>query len=158
MNIFILSKDTTECAKMHCDKHVIKMLLETTQLLCSAYYYTGQSEISPYKLTHKNHPCSIWTRKTLNNWMWLYSLGIELYKEYQFRFGYNKIHKSGEVLCNLKTPNLKASVITDPPQVMDDNFKNKDVVVAYRNYYIFKSKIMNFSYTNRHIPSWIKLL
>jgi hypothetical protein len=64
MNIFFLSLIPSTCAQMHVDKHVIKMILETTQLLCSAHYMVKSEYIPCYKLIHKNHPSAIWTRKS----------------------------------------------------------------------------------------------
>ena len=74
MNIFILDLDPQSCAEAHCDKHVVKMILETAQLLSSALWITGVE--APYRLTHKNHPCAIWTRESLDNYMWLCQLGL----------------------------------------------------------------------------------
>ena len=65
MNIFVLDNDPFKAAEYQCDKHVVKMVLETAQLLCSAH------ETAPYKRTHYNHPCAIWTRSSLSNYMWL---------------------------------------------------------------------------------------
>ena len=71
MNIFILDWDVEKCAKEHVDKHVVKMILETAQLLCGAHHVTAHDAAHdtahdtahvPYKLSHKNHPCSIWVR------------------------------------------------------------------------------------------------
>ena len=54
MNIFVLDYDTKVCAQMHCDKHCVKMILETAQLLCGVHHMTGGE--APYGLSHKNHP------------------------------------------------------------------------------------------------------
>jgi hypothetical protein len=128
------------------------MVLETAQLLCGAYYYTGQEDISPYKLAHENHPCSKWSRESLSNWLWLRQFGIALYDEYKFR--YNKIHKSGEIILSLTTPNLVDIGITTRPQCMPDQYKNIDPVIAYRNYYI-NEKTKMLKYKNRDKPFWI---
>lgn len=37
MNIFVLSQDPFEAARQHCDKHVVKMVLEYAQLLSTAH-------------------------------------------------------------------------------------------------------------------------
>ncbi len=66
MNIFYLHSDPTKCAQFHNDKHVVKMILETAQLLCGCHWAIGSH--APYKLSHKNHPCSIWVRQDLNNY------------------------------------------------------------------------------------------
>jgi hypothetical protein len=36
MNIFVLSRCPRAAARLHCDKHVVKMILETAQLLYTA--------------------------------------------------------------------------------------------------------------------------
>lgn len=91
MNIFVLDYCPVKSAQMQCDRHVVKMPLETAQLLCSAY----PNDNAPYKRTHYNHPCSIWARKSENNYLWPIEHGLALCLEYNFRYGKN--HKSREV-------------------------------------------------------------
>jgi hypothetical protein len=152
MNIFVLDQDVRKCAEYHNDKHVVKMILETAQLLSSAFYFTNQEEIPPYKLTHKNHPCSAWVRESLSNWLWTRDLGLALYEEYKYR--YNKVHKSGEVIQNLPTPNLNDYGITKRPQAMPMEYQEIDPVMAYRNYYR-KEKSSLLKYTKRSLPAWV---
>lgn len=98
MNIFVLDSDPKKAAQLQCNKHIVKMPLETAQMLCIPFWLRG---ISPqYKLTHKNHKCSIWARKSESNFNWLIIHGLELCAEYTRR--YNKIHKSQAVIewCN----------------------------------------------------------
>lgn len=64
MNIFILSYDPEEAALMQCDQHIVKMPLETAQMLCTAY----PIEIAPYGRTHFNHPCNLWIRESRANY------------------------------------------------------------------------------------------
>lgn len=154
MNIFVLDTNPELCAKYHSDKHVVKMLLETAQLLCSAYYFTGKAELSPYKLTHAKHPCSIWTRESLANWRWLRQLAIELYKEYKYRYN-NKIHKSGELILQLQEPNLIDIGLTKFCQCMDFQYKNFSPVQAYRDYYKGAKQHL-LQYTRREIPNWLQ--
>ena len=83
MNIFFLDLNQRKCAKWHVDKHVIKMILESVQLLCSAHHiFPNKNNLysPPYKLTHKNHPCSKWVRESLSNYKWLIKLAKELSK------------------------------------------------------------------------------
>src|ERR1700761_7698925 len=104
MNIFVLDLDPKTCAKYHCDKHVVKMILETAQLLCNAQRKCGinpKIRIELYKETHKNHPCSIWASQSIKNYEWLSTLGIFLCDEYTER--YNKIHKSHKLIQELHT-------------------------------------------------------
>ena len=158
MNIFFLDFDVEKCAKYHCDKHVVKMILETAQLLCSAHHVTIHDTIHdtihvPYKLSHKNHPCSIWVRESLSNYLYLCELGLALGEEYTYRYG--KTHKSIEVIqwCLSNRPNIKDIGFTTPPLAMPDEYKVDSVVESYRNYYKgAKSTIV--SWKNREKPVW----
>jgi hypothetical protein len=109
----------------------------------------------PYKLTHKNHPCSIWVRESLSNYLYLCELGLELSKEYTHRYG--KRHKSQDVIewCLTNRVNITDKGFTEPPKAMPDEFKVKDVVQSYRNYYMGpKSKFATWK--NRNVPEWYK--
>ena len=94
MNIFFLSLNPKVCAIMHCDAHVRKMILEYAQMLCSAHHISGNYKNPKlYKVAFKNNPCTVWTRATSGNYLWLYNLFINLCKEYTHRFC--KIHERG---------------------------------------------------------------
>ena len=154
MNIFFLDLDTKKCAEYHCDKHVVKMILETAQLLCGVHYTTDQvTDQIPYKLSHKNHPCAIWSRESLSNYLYLCDLGLELCKEYTYRYG--KRHKSQEVIewCITNKPNIVDKEFTEPARAMPDEYKVKSVVESYRNYYIGAKKSFAV-WKNRDIPEW----
>lgn len=152
MNIFVLDLNHTKNAQYHCDKHVCKMLVEYTQLLCSAYYFTDQAHLSPYRLTHKNHPCAVWVRESLDNWVWLYCLSLKLYDEYKHRYG-DKIHKAGETIKALPIPCLMPKGLTPFAQAMPTQYKCIDTVKAYRNYYLGDKQEL-FSWKNRNRPEW----
>ena len=154
MNIFFLDFDTKKCAQYHCDKHVVKMILETAQLLCGTHWVIGNE--APYKLSHKNHPCAIWTRTSLSNYLYLCDLGLELCKEYTYRYG--KRHKSQDVIewCLINKPNIHDVDFTSPPLAMGDEFKiENNVIESYRNYYREGKKLI-VSWKNRVIPSWFQ--
>ena len=154
MNIFFLDFDTKKCAEYHCDKHVVKMILETAQLLCGVHHTTDQvTDQIPYKLSHKNHPCAIWSRESLSNYLYLCDLGLELCKEYTYRYG--KRHKSQEVIewCITNKPNIVDKDFTEPARAMPDEYKVKSVVESYRNYYIGAKKTFAV-WKNRDIPKW----
>ena len=156
MNIFFLDWDVDKCAKDHCDKHVVKMILETAQLLCSAHHMSDQPTGQvPYKLAHKNHPCSIWTRTSLSNYLYLCELGLALCKEYTNR--YEKRHKSQDVIewCLVNKPNIKDIGFTEPPKAMPEEYKVVDVVESYRNYYL-GAKMKFAVRKNGHKPYWLK--
>jgi len=159
MNIFVLDYDPKSCAQMHCDKHVVKMILETAQLLCGVHHMTNQeTEHVPYKLSHKNHPCSIWTRECIENYVWLCDLGLELCEEYTYRYG--KRHKSQEIIewCLLNLPKIKENgTVTDFKLAMPDECKiDNNPILSYRKYYIdFKKDFAKWK--NRDVPNWFRL-
>jgi hypothetical protein len=153
MNIFILDTDIEKCAEYHCDKHVVKMILETTQLLCTANNLLGGK--SPYKSTHTNHPCAIWARESRSNWLWLHDLGMSLCREYTHRYG--KLHKCQYVLEHLKIPksrHFNSITMTPFALAMPNEYKTKDPVESYRNYYINEKKDLH-KWTKRNKPFWV---
>lgn len=154
MNIFFLHFNARICAQMHLDKHVVKMILETTQLLCSAVHLSG-AYAPCYKLTHKNHPSAIWTRECIENYLWLCELGLELCEEYTYRYG--RTHKCEEYLIDLldRPPPLPSNgSITTPRIAMPDMYKHLDPVTAYRYYYLYdKTDIL--CWTKREAPEWV---
>jgi hypothetical protein len=162
MNIFYLDKRPDDCAEMHCDKHCVKMILEYAQLLSTAHrVLDGEAApASTYKLTHKNHPSTIWTRSSSQHYDWLFRLFRMLSAEYSMRYSNEKqgfkVHKSWDKLGKiLETPpkNIEDNGWVDPPQCMPDSCKTDDVVEAYRNYYMTeKASISVWKYSN--MPSW----
>ena len=133
MNIFLLDYDHETCARYHCDKHVVKMPLETTQMLCTVNWRYNQE--APYKPVHQKHPCTLWAGETVNNYRWLWKLGISLCKEYTFR--YNRVHACEKILAIVKDPpvELTNTGLTKFAQAMPDEYKNADVIKAYHQYY-----------------------
>lgn len=154
MNIFFLHNIAAICAMMHVDRHVVKMILESCQLLCSAHHMTNSEYKPVYKLTHKNHPCSIWTRTSLSNYIWLSDLALELCKEYTYRYG--KVHKCEQYIMDLQNnlPNIPDIGFTTPLLAMPDTHKDKNYVDAYRSYYFFEKSHIH-KWTKRDTPDWI---
>ena len=154
MNIFFLSWIPKICALYHVDKHVVKMILESCQLLCSAHHITESKYKAPYKLTHKNHPCSIWTRTSLANYNWLIEMSLELCKEYTYRYG--KVHKCQAYIEELKInpPPIEDIGLTTPKLAMPDIYKDDNPVMAYRQYYFFEKKPLHY-WKNRKTPKFI---
>ena len=181
MNIFILDTDPIKAAEYHCDKHVVKMILESVQMLSTAhwimllnnngrsiadfkrmrdmkeylYQVTNKKLQPPYKLTHPRHPCTIWTHQTKQNYLWHVDLCKALCNEYTKR--YNKTHKSEQYVSwfrNNLPLNIKDDVLQDFPICMKDEYKiSKDPVVCYKFYYIKdKSRFAKWKYTS--VPSW----
>ena len=160
MNIFFLSLNPIEAARFHCDKHVVKMIIETAQMLYSAHWVLNPENMPSfaYKLAHKNHPSSIWVRQTTANYLWLCCLGWELCKEYRFRYG--KTHKTEfhiNWLFHNPPVSLPYGILTEPPQAMPDEYKDSDLITAYRRFYI-ESKMKKrgiVNYTKREWPGFI---
>jgi hypothetical protein len=135
------------------------MILETAQLLCGVQHIVNSQLDIPYKLSHKNHPCSIWARECVENYVWLCDFGIELCKEYTHRYG--KKHKSQQIIewCMINIPNIKSNGnITNPALAMPDERKiasRNSAVDSYREYYI-KDKSHIAAWTKRPKPFWYK--
>ena len=137
MNIFYLDHDVDISAQYHTDKHVVKMILEYAQLLCTAHRLLDNDEGTVlYKATHKNHPSAIWVRSSAEAYMWAYEHMLALGAEYTKRYGkeHLTIAKCREVLYTL--PNgISNDAFAQPPQCMPDEYKAECSVDAYWNYY-----------------------
>ena len=140
MNIFYLHRDPVKAATVQYNKHVVKMILESAQMLCTAHHCYGSAEQKanvPYRQAHLNHPSTIWARQSTSTYKWLYDHMIALGKEYTKRYGkeHLAIHKCKDFL---KTPpvHLQNDYWCEPPQCMPDQYKVEgDSVSAYWNYY-----------------------
>ena len=152
MNIFVLDNNLILNAQYHCDKHVVKMITEYNQLLCSAYYFTNHIPDNIYKLTHKNHPCAMWARESLSNWLWLRDMTLALCKEYTYRYG--KIHKGETVCLSLPIPHIIDNGMTSFAQAMPEQYHYDNPVLAYRNYYLGEKRHL-FNWKNRTVPEWV---
>lgn len=164
MNIFYLDHNTRTCARYHNDKHVVKMILESCQLLSTAHrlldgtantiqllnknnklvnkiVYVLPSKRRDelfYQATHINHPSAKWARENRANYHWLACLTTELCHEYTRRYG--KVHKCYQtgLVSELQSypENLVDGEFCQPPQAMPDEFKvDNDSISAYRTYY-----------------------
>lgn len=161
MNIFYLSHDPKLAAIAHCNKHVVKMILESAQILCTVINKCAGEQVMPYKTTHRNHPCTLWAGKSLENAQWLLSLTSALNEQYRLRFNHDVDHKSYAMLCDNNISKLlhfylPATGFTTPALAMPDEFKCGDPVKAYRNYYS-KAKRDLLQYTVVDAPSWLAL-
>lgn len=158
MNIFILSLNMSECVHWYPDKHIVKMPIEATQMLCNVFHYTGEIEYYDvltreeiYYPTHMNHPCSVWTRTSLSNWLWLRKLVCYMGNEYRYRYG--RMHRSVEVAMNLPIPKIPDLGLTEFAKAVPEEFKHLEVCEAYREYFK-KYKGHLKKYTKRPIPEW----
>ena len=157
MNIFVLDKDPKVSAEMLCDKHVVKMILESAQMLCTTIHFFGGNP--PYKPCHFNHPCTVWTRKSRSNYFWLLEHAEHISAEYTERYG--KVHSSDKVIkyCRENAPEkLFDYGLTDFALAMPEEYKiSKDPTVCYREYYL-KAKGHFLKYKNgckHNLPTFI---
>lgn len=137
MNIFYLDSDPQIAASYMYDKHKVKMILESAQMLCTAHHHFGLGDSVPYKKAHYNHPSTIWTRENTNHYYWLYQHMIALGHEYTRR--YERIHltitKCQDAL-KWAPMGMTTTKFKQPPQCMPDEYKTKCSIEAYWNYYI----------------------
>ena len=139
MNIFYLDSDPVKAAQIQYNKHVVKMILESAQMLCTAHHLLDpcNSDDIPYKIAHKNHPSTIWVRQSASHYLWLYHHMIALGEEYTRR--YNKTHltitKCKDVLARYPGGIFNVG-FSEPPQCMPEQYKVPGCsITAYWNYY-----------------------
>ena len=144
MNIFYVDdKDEADScnksAQAQPDKMLVKMPLETAQMLCTAHRELDgdeyADEVGLYKRAYWNHPCTVWARQTSSNYIWLYEHFLALGEEYKYRYGreHASIIKLAKPLLCIPE-NIKTDAMTTPAQAMPDEDKNDDPVKAYRDY------------------------
>lgn len=140
MNIFYLDCNPKVAAELQCDRHVVKMILETAQLLSTAHHELDGSSPA-YKPTHKNHPSAVWVRSSVPAYRWAWEHLEALGNEYQQR--YSKVHKTiSNHLESLREPPVALQGHlgwSEPPQCMPEEYKRVDPVLAYRLYYNAKA-------------------
>ena len=158
MNIFVLDLDPKQAAIYHGDKHVVKMILETAQMLSTAHRLADNCKFGFYQITHKSHPCSKWVRSSSSNYHWALKLLASLCEEFEYRRG--KKHKTEGLLYMLRdSPSFYPSESPLPrPQCMPDEFKCDNVVDAYRSYYQSKCDegIVTYKW-GRNPPNWLNV-
>jgi len=178
MNIFYVSESPIDAAQALVDKHVVKMILESAQLLSTAHRFLDGEEIEGqsktgrkarrwklfdaredvlYQATHINHPSAVWCRQSIENYNWLVDHFYELSFEYTHRYG--KIHKcfQGDLAYMLQSPpkNLTEYHWTPMPSCMAPEYIiSEDPLTNYRNYYIMGKSNLH-KWTNRQPPEWI---
>lgn len=153
MNIFILSKDPLEAARFQCDKHISKMVLESTQMLCLGL----PQHLSPYKHAYQHHPCSKWALASSANYDWLLNHAMALSNEYTHR--YERTHSCASILDTIRVYRKKYQVFTNHEltpfaQAMPDQYKGLDTVQAYRNYYRGDKAYFAKWNKGREAPEW----
>ena len=153
MNIFVLDNDPHEAALYHCNKHVIKMILESGQLLCAAHWLHHLKEANlslcdfkrvkdaqswlfenvskdlhpPWKLTYSSHPCTVWTSENVSNYSWVLRLAESLVDQYRLR--YKKEHACKHVIKWLGKnypPGIDEGFLSQHPVYMKEDYKIYD--------------------------------
>lgn len=166
MNLFILSKDPKEVALWMTDKHIVKIILEAVQLLSIAYRIVKPNEdhTDLYKLTHKNHPVSIWVRESRENFLWTLELCDAMHNEWRHRYNHpdTKFHKSYLIAMKLKmvcpdAHDFPSIGMTAFALAMPEEYKMECPITSYRNYYQSPEKQCIASWKNRELPEWFKL-
>lgn len=165
MNIFVLDENPVLSAKWHCDKHVVKMILEYAQIMSTVWHDAlsarGQEAMLKsgmiYKPTHRKHPCTLWAGDNSDNYHWLSQQAYALCAEYTVRYG--KVHKSQAVIEALRYPpeSLRVKPVhyrMQFVQCMPEEYRCQDPVQAYRNFYN-KAKA-RFATWKAHRPVWFK--
>jgi hypothetical protein len=179
MNIFRVDDDPILAAQMLCNSHVVKMVVESAQMLSTAHrvldgkiekryskkfrkitYYNHLADHILYKAVHVNHPSTVWTRETSENYIWHYRHFEALCYEYTYRYG--KIHETETKLLKFlgKIPtNINVSSETPLKLAMSDHpecqFPN-DPVKSYRLFYQTKQDRFKMVWTKRNQPEWFK--
>lgn len=181
MNIFVLDKSPKKAAQFHCDKHVVKMILESGQMMCTAHWLhnlwahhkrlkdfkrvrdakefivknTKTRLIPPWSMSHVRHPCTKWTASVTGNYNWHIELMRALLDEYTRR--YSKFHKSEEVyewLIKNRPVNMSQGKKEMHPLCMPDECKVQgNPVLSYRNYYN-KHKAYMARWKLGNVPHW----
>ena len=157
MNIFYLDRNPEIAAQMMCDKHVVKMILESAQILSTAHRVLGGDDVANskglYKMAHKNHPSTTWVRTNSSNYEWLWTHMDALMKEYTYRYGkHHATERLNHYLWSFPK-NITHGEFIEPPQCMPEHCKDNDTVLAYQTYYILeKSKFATWK--RRKTPKW----
>jgi hypothetical protein len=165
MNIFAVDHDPVIAASMLCDQHVVKQILESTQMLYTVFYLSGEQPAGPaglnaYRATHIHHGCVKWTAETLGNYLWLVEHALAMVAEHQKRYNPKRPHKCLTHLKWLeKHPPKKLvnehNLTVTPFYTAFGNFRElcevaNDPIQSYRNYYSIAKK----SFKNGNIPTW----
>ena len=155
MNIFVLDEDPQKAAELHCDQHVIKMTLETAQMLSTSVLFYQKDESGLYKMTHKNHPCSVWARESRGNFIWLASLGAHLANEHKVRYSPKKPHASLKVIQRALSfqKTIPEGPMTAFAQAMPKEYKSDNAVLSYQNFYRNEKRFATWR-APRKTPNW----
>ena len=177
MNIFVTDSCPIQSARNLPDKHIVKMPLETCQMLAIIYsdWYYGvgklyKSDGTPYRTAHgafRNHPCTQWAAADQYNLAWLIEHGLALCFEYTAR--YNKVHTCQNVIyqaesiyhkCFTQDITDAATYVRDFTRAMPDHLKSDFTITtttAYQRYLNTKPWVAtNYLRIPTRKPSFIK--
>lgn len=160
MNIFVLDDNPVVAAMNQCDKHVVKMALESAQMLSSAHRILDGDDADErlYKIAHPKHPCTLWTMETIANYHWHYNHWQALCMEYEYRYG--KSHMSWVKLkdvLKVQPRNIPIGTLTPFRLAMGSNPEcmiEGDPVRSYRAFYKTKQERFDMKWTKRPTPEW----
>lgn len=183
MNIFVLDKDPVKAAQLQCDKHVVKMIVESAQMLSTAHRVLDgtmsripsksgkttvkhyelddvEADLIYYKAVHYNHPCTLWTMESDSNYRWHWEHLFALCEEYTYR--YNKMHKTEMVMWPLRSApnNIPKGPMTPFPLAMKSNPEcmfPEDPVKSYKLFYETKQDRFKMNWTKRPVPEWFRI-
>ena len=183
MNLFILDNDPVKAAQLQCDKHVVKMIVESAQMLSTVHrMLDGTMERRPsksgkmmvkywvhpdsgmeanlYKAVHTGHPCTVWTMESSANYHWHLDHFEALLNEYEYR--YKKHHSSGRLMRYLLSHpfNIPSGGFTPFKLAMKSNPEcmfPDDPVKSYRMFYETKQDRFKMAWTGRNIPEWFNV-
>ena len=166
MNIFLLHPNARICARLHCDKHVIKMILEHTQLMYTAVHVLAPdlipmveeiNQLTAYKKTHQNHPCAKWVRESRHNFMWILLMTGWLISEKEYRWGGD--HKCRKHLQGLFWASRRIMFPREERTkwAIANPYKHMKPIESYRHYYNEDKKHI-LKWTKRDIPAFIRII
>jgi hypothetical protein len=179
VNIFVLDENPWAAARMHCDKHVPKMIVESAQMLSTAHrildgkeylatsksgkrmtkhYLLERNDDIVYKAVHAAHPCTVWTMQSASNYIWHYGLFHALAEEFEYRF--KKIHRSWDILKHIlcatpvNIPNVGPTPYARAMKAYPELMEIEDPVKAYQEFY--KADKVEFAKweKGRSAPDW----
>ena len=170
MNIFATDPSPYKSAQVLPDKHVVKMPLETCQMLsivCSDKWGHGYGQLhkkdgSIYntdKGAFRNHPCTVWANESLTNTWWLVAHGMALCQEYTHRYGkvhscQSAIEEAASIIPLRKPTTPKSFTFAGPDQFKYD--KTIDIFTAYKRYIASKPwAASNYLRDSSRKPDWI---
>ncbi len=176
MNIFLVNRSPRVCAQALDDLRLNKMILETGQLLCTAYrrlyMQDGEAEFPGiYKDTHVNHPCAVWTRSRIKHYIWLLvyfkALNSErLYRGFAPHLTFKKLYE--HLYKPVKEYSLdEAMFYENDASLFDDieftfncsNVTDSLGIAVFRDYRVclvnkWRKDIRQPKWTNREPPVW----